>query len=545
MFKLRYYQTEAIDATYQYFRTHPVGNPIIVLPTGAGKSPTIAGLIHRLFSSYPDIRIVVLTHVKELVEQDASAIVRYWPEVPIGIWSAGVGLKQKAQVTVAGIQSIHTHPALFSPVDIVLIDECQLLPESGETMYRRFLEALKRYNPAMKVIGFTATPYRLKSGLLIEGKNRLFTDIAYSINVADLIAQGYLARLVSKAGQVRADLSNLHRRGGEFIPAELADRMDKVHLIRGAVEEMIAYGKDRKAWLVFCSGVAHAQHVADCLNHYGIPTGMICGDTPKRERAKLIADFKSGKLRALTNSDVLTTGFDHPQIDLIAMLRPTDSVGLYMQILGRGLRPVYAPGFDLETIEGRLDALANGSKKDCLVLDFAGNVERHGPIDLIKVKSKRAPGEDAVSVAPAKECPSCHALIYASIMTCPECGHVFPAQAKHDAVASEAALLASQRVPKVWQVTKARYTRHVKAGRSSLCVTYECGNLRTFTEYLPIESQDQWAQKLAVKWFWMRGMVAPKTVSEALEMTIPTPETITVIPDGKYNKITGYSFATA
>ncbi|MEJ7804364.1 MAG: DEAD/DEAH box helicase family protein [Telluria sp.] len=543
MIKLRYYQHEAIEALYRYFNTYASGNPIIDTPTGSGKSMILAAFIRRFLEDCPRANVIVLTHVKELIEQDAQAILRYWPEAPISFWSAGIGIKEKAQITVAGIQSIHSHPTLFSPCDVVIIDECHLMSKNSDTMYRRFIAGLLIHNPNLKVIGLSATPYRLDSGLLTEGKGRIFTDIAYSANVGDLIAEGFLSSLVSKAGMTRADLTGLHTRGGEFLPAELADRMDKVELIRGAVDEMLAYGQRRKSWLVFCSGVQHAQHVADCLNLNGIPTATIHGETPKGERAKILADFKAGRIRALTNADVLTTGFDHPGVDMIALLRPTKSVGLYVQILGRGLRVTYANGFDLETAEGRLAAIMASGKQNCLVLDFAGNVSLHGPIDCIKIKPKAAPGEDSISVAPVKECPSCNSLVHASIMLCPECGHEWEASAKHDAVASDAALLASQIEPKEYRVTGMALARHKKMGKpDSLRVTYSCGDLKTFTEYVAIESPLSYPRKLAVNWFWKRGMVAPKEVGEALFMTIPTPETITVIPDGKYHKITNATF---
>lgn len=540
---LRYYQHAAIAALYEYFRTNLTGHPIVDTPTGSGKSMILAGFIHRFLQDCPAGRVIVLSHVQELIEQDAKAILAYWPQAPVGIWSAGLGKKTRAQITVAGIQSIHTNSTLFSPVDIVIIDECHLLSSKSKTMYRAFIAGLMAHNPGLKVIGLSATPYRLDSGLLIEGKDRLFTDIAYSVNVADLIAEGFLSPLVSKQGMVKADLSGLHTRGGEWIPAELADRMDKVELIRGAVHEMMGYGQDRKSWLVFCSGVAHAQHVADYMNECGIPTAMVCGATPKALRAKILADFKAGKLRAVTNSDCLTTGFDHPGIDLIAMLRPTKSIGLYVQILGRGLRVMYAPGYDLETIDGRLAAIAAGPKQNCLVLDFAGNVELHGPIDCIKVKSKRAPGEDSISVAPVKECPSCHSLIHASIMQCPECGHEWPAAAKHDATADDAPLLSAQRLPKVRNVSGATYRRHQKPNKpASLCVVYKCGDIKEVTEYVPIEDARPHVRKHAVYWFWKRGLTCPDTVAEALKMAIITPDTITTIPDGKYQKIINATF---
>jgi DNA repair protein RadD len=539
--KLRPYQSEAIEALYAYFAEKD-GNPIVDTPTGSGKSVILAGFIARALADYPATRIIVLTHVKELIEQDAAAILRFWPQAPVGIWSAGLKRREVAQVTVAGIASVHQRAGQFSPCDIVIIDECHLLSRNAGTMYRRFLYALKEYNPKLKVIGLSATPYRLDSGLLTHGDDAIFTDFAYSANVGDLIDQGYLSTLISKRGLTRANLSGLHRRAGDFIPAELAARMDKVELITGAVEEMIGYGQNRKSWLVFCSGVEHAQHVADCLNHYGIEAAMVCGDTPAIERARLLAEFKAGRLRALTNADVLTTGFDHPGVDLIAMLRPTDSVGLYVQILGRGLRPVYAPGHDLETRAGRRAAIAEGPKPNCLVLDFAGNVETHGPIDSIHINHKSKGKGDEVSIAPAKECPTCHSLLHTSVMTCPECGYEWPVLLKHGREAGSGALLASQVEPTVYNVTGARYTRHAKPGKPpTLRVEYRTG-LLTFFEFIPLEDSRSWVRKHAVKWFWRRGLPCPETVEEALAMTIPRPTTITVLPDGKYFKVVEATF---
>lgn len=520
--ELRYYQTEAINALYDFFGDNPTGNPMVVTPTGSGKSLILAGFIHRAMSDYPSTKIIVLTHVRELITQDARAILSYWPEAPIGIWSAGLGKKTRAQITIAGIQSIHNDPTLFSPCDIVLIDECHLLSKNADTMYRRFLSGLIAHNPALKVIGLTATPYRLDSGLLTDGKDRIFTDIAYTADVARLIREGYLCPLVSKAGLTRADLSGLHKRGGDFIPAELADRMDQVNLIDGAVQEMLAYGEDRKSWLVFCSGVSHARNVAACLNHYGIKAGMVCGETPKAERDRLIEDFKAGRLQALTNADVLTTGFDHPGIDLIAMLRATESVGLYVQIVGRGLR----------TKKG---------KSDCLVLDFVGNVTKHGPIDAIIVKSK-ADGSGGVSVAPAKECPDCQALLHTSIMLCPECGHVWDSSLAHGIVAGDAPIIAALEPPRCLPVDEVEYSIHRKAGRPpSLKASYQCG-ISTYYEWIPIEDERSAVKKHAVKWFWARGMTCPDTTDEALELTIPAPSTITVKADGKYWRVIGQEF---
>lgn len=536
---LRPYQQASIDALYTYFRTN-TGNPLIVLPTGAGKSLTLAGFIRGAIEAYPTTRIVVLTHVKELIEQDAKAIIRYWPEAPIGIWSAGVGLKQKAQITVAGIQSVHNMPAKFGGTDLVIVDEAHLIPRKADTMYGRFLAGLRQHNPALKVIGLTATHYRMDSGLLTEGDDRIFTDVAFEAHVGELIKDGYLCPLVAKNGATKADLSAVHIRGGEFVATELQAAMDKSNLIQGALDEVAKYAHDRQHILGFCAGVEHAIHCAEAAQARGWTAGYVSGDMTSTERDRVLNDFSSGRIRFLFNAMLLTTGYDFPGIDCLVMLRPTKSTGLYVQIMGRGLRNVYAPGFDLSTTDGRLTAITNGAKPNCLVLDFAGNVERHGPIDQIKVKKKRGGGE-GVSVAPVKECPDCHELLHTSVMICPQCGHEWQRGASHGTEAADAVIVAALEKPRLYAVDRVEYSKHDKPGKpASLKATYWCGP-STFDEWVPIEDERPYVKKHAVSWFWERGAMCPPSVDAAIEMIrgnrIPAPDSITVKADGKYWRV--------
>lgn len=518
MVELRPYQTEAVQAIYTYFATKQ-GNPLIVLPTGAGKSLTLAAFVKGAIEAYPTTRIIVLTHVKELIEQDAQAIIRYWPDAPIGIWSAGVGQKTKEQITVAGIQSIHGLPAKFAGTDLVIIDEAHLVSKKADTMYGRFLAGLRKHNPALKVIGLTATHYRMDSGLLTEGDERIFTDVAYEAGVGDLIKQGYLCPLVAKNGATKADLSTVHTRGGEFVANELQAAMDKSDLIQGALDEVAKYAHDRQHILGFCAGVEHAAHCAEAARHRGWTADYVSGDMGATERDHKIESFKSGRLRFLFNAMLLTTGFDYPSIDCIVMLRPTKSTGLYVQIMGRGLRK-------------------DGKKENTLVLDFAGNVERHGPIDQIKVKRKGPKGE-SVSVAPVKECPSCHELLATGVRICPACGHEFPQGEAHGTEAADAVIVAALEKPRVYTVDRVEYQKHEKAGKApSLKVTYWSG-ISTFDEWVPVADERSFIKKHAVQWFWARGCMCPDTVDEALLMVdrIPAPDTITVKRDGKYWRV--------
>ena len=231
----------------------------------------------------------------------------------------------------------------------------------------------------MRVAGFSATPFRLDTGRLDEGEGKIFDDVVFDYGLGQGIRDGWLSPLTSKAAKVEINVNNVDRRGGEFIAGELERAADDDATVSAACDEIMARGGDRRSWLVFCCGVAHAHHVGQALRARGVSCRVVTGETPSAERADSIAMFKAGIIRCLVNVNVLTTGFDAPRIDLLAMLRPTLSTGLYVQMVGRGTRKA----------EG---------KTNCLILDFAGNVRRHGPVDSVDIKlgdSNRA------AVAPA------------------------------------------------------------------------------------------------------------------------------------------------
>lgn len=327
--ELRPYQREAVDAIYSYFSAND-GNPLIVMPTGTGKSVVLATFLREAVEGWADTRVLVLTHVRELIQQDYAALIRLWPTAPAGIYSAGLNKRDiDAQILFAGIQSIYKRAYGVQRCDLVLIDEAHLLSESESGMYRQFLRDLRQINPMLKVIGLTATPYRMKTGLLHEGEGRLFTDVAYEVPILQMIEQGYLAPVVPKQTDTQLDVSGVGTRGGEFIAGELERAVDLDPINQSAVAEIVRHGADRGSWLIFCAGVQHATHIRDAIRSHGISCETVTGDTPTPERDRILAAFKSGQLRAVTNMGVLTTGFDAPGIDLIAMLRPTKSVGLY------------------------------------------------------------------------------------------------------------------------------------------------------------------------------------------------------------------------
>jgi len=404
MISLRPYQRRAIDQLYDWFRAGNEGNPCLVLPTGAGKSVIIAGLCRDALQQWPETRVLMLTHVKELIEQNAAKMRAVWYNAPMGIYSASIGKRQIGEpITFAGIQSVAKKAAMLGHVDLCIIDEAHLISHKDEGGYRSLIRDLTAINPRLRVIGLTATPWRLGHGYITDG-DALFDDLIEPIGIEELLSLGHLAPLRSKHTDLTLSTAGVHKRGGEYIESELAQAVDTDQNNRAVAAEIVARADGRASWLVFCAGVNHAQHMRDCLLALGVKAACVTGATPKGERARILADFKAKRITALTNANVLTTGFDAPDTDLIAFLRPTMSPVLYAQMAGRGLRP-------------------KSHTDHCLVLDFAGNVATHGPIVNIRPPVKKGDGDGE---APVKVCPECAELIHPSIRICPACGYEFP-----------------------------------------------------------------------------------------------------------------------
>ena len=545
--KLRPYQREAIDATYDYFRTGQ-DSPLIVTPTGSGKSVILAMLIREVCDQWGDTQIIVLTHVKELVQQDANKVAQAWPLAPLGIYSAGLKRRQLCQVTVASIQSVYNKPHFHGRFELIIVDEAHLIPHSSEGMYRKFIDASRAANPNTQVIGLTATPYRTRTGLLHKGEGALFGGIAYEANVADLIADGYLCRLTATHG-AHVDLAGIKTTGGDFNLGQLGERMSALDLVEEHADKIVQAFSDRLHWLGFCVTVEHAKVMSAAINRRGVAADFVHGAMGHAERDEKIRAFKAGETRCLFNMGILTTGFDFPAIDAIACLRPTQSPGLYVQIMGRGLRPVYAEGFDLDEREGRLAAIAASPKQNCLVLDFGGNVMRHGFID--KVEPPRR-GVGGTREAPVKPCPKCGT--YVPIMTkfCKgiladgaECGHEFQiSERESESVAHAGAMLSTEVPPIEIDVDKVFYSKHVgRSGVPTLRVDYYLG-LQRVSEYICVEHAG-FARVKAGRW-WSRRMPRPlpDTVDEALEHAdyLAQPRKLLVSFAAKYPEIMQYTF---
>lgn len=518
---LRWFQQEAIDSIFHYYNVEgKKGNPVIALPTGTGKTYVSTGFFKQVLQQWPNQRFILSTHVKELIAQQADKMGKIWPLAPFGVYSAGLKSRDFSQpIIFGGIASMYDRPELFGHRDIMFIDEAHLLNPSADTMYMDFIAGLRKTNPLMKVVGMTATDFRPGMGRITDGG--LFTDVTYNMTTREgfqrLTAEGFLARLVPRPTETVLDVTGVASSTStdDYNINQLQKAVDKQAVTYAALVETLKHGYNCKSWLVFAAGVEHAEHIAEMLNGFGIPTGVV--HSKRKDRDETIKRFKRGELRCLVNNNVLTTGFDYPPIDLIVMLRPTKSASLWVQMLGRGTRPWGGGWLD---IGGGEQVHLPHIKHNCLVLDFARNTLRLGPIDdpVIPKKKGEAPGD-----APVKICDGCGNYNHASARFCEFCGEEFIFVTKIFEQASDAPLMGGED-PKVdvYEVDHVQYYRHQSKYKPlpSLKVVYICkGNINTFSEFVNLEHAGT-ARHYAHQWWHTRiGTEPPATIAAALTET--------------------------
>lgn len=359
MYKLRPYQEEAVAATLDYFRKQRDPG-LLVLPTGAGKSLVIAELA-RIAKG----RVLVLAHVKELVEQNHAKYASYGLEA--GIYSAGLDRKDSAEKVIFGsIQSVaRAHPQFFSQAafSLLIIDECHRVSLEDDSQYAQVIKQLQAHNPKICILGLTATPYRLgfgwiyqynHRGIMRTSESRFFKKCIFDLSLRSMIRAGYLTPPIKIDSPVAGhDFSRLKARwGSSFSMNEVESLLkDQGRITPGIVSNIVETASDRRGVMIFTASVRHAEEIMSYLPRE--LSAIVVGDTPTPERDRIIESFKQRQIKFLVNVSVLTTGFDAPHVDLIALLRPTESVSLYQQIIGRGLR-------------------LSPDKVDCLVLDYTG-----------------------------------------------------------------------------------------------------------------------------------------------------------------------------
>ena len=557
----RDYQIAAADALWRHVHSRPKDNPIIVIPTGAGKSLLLAMFIWQMVSTYPRVRIIVATHVKELVENNYNTLLKVFPMAPAGVFSAGLKRRDvHAQVTFVGIASVAKRPQSFGHIDFMLVDEAHLISDKDNSAYGNFIAGLRLVNPNLVVVGFTATAFRSGLGSLTDGK--IFDTVAFDMSDGEafvwLVNNGYLIRPVPRFPGFALNADNVKIVGGEFDAQDAADQLLSQGIIERAVDKTIAVAnaEGRRAWLVFNQSIEHAELVADMLTTKGYPTEAV--HSKRSDGDDVLERFKRGELRAVCNMGRLTTGYDYAGIDLICMLRLTRSPGLHVQMIGRGTRPDFAAGFDIRTVDGRLAAIQASHKQSTTVLDFTGNTERLGPINYPNLPKKKGKGGGD---APTRLCPECDTYNHISKRNCEECGYEFPVKEKILAKPSEAKLVESRGMAKIdlnlqpppkeieiMDVSLISFSRNLgKKGKpDTLRVDYS-SNTRRVSSFVSFDAVPKsFAYTHAVRW-WLKhepNKPAPTSVEEALEAskTMRRPKFIKITISDQPPDVVAYDF---
>lgn len=533
----RYYQTEAIDSLYAYFESHD-GNPLIGLPCGTGKSYVIAAFIRSAMDRWPDQRILCLTHVKTLIRQNYEELVDLWPMAPCGVCSAGLNKFDTAlPIIFGGVQSVVNRIDRLGYRDLLVIDEAHLLSPKAETSYQKVIAGLKAINPWLKVIGLSATCWRLGQGRLTDGG--LFTDICYDLTDLHgfnrMLAEGWLVppiaptRMQDGRQMTQIDLSGVHIQGYGYNEKELDAASNQEKLNLACCREMHELAADRKSWLIFCASIDHAENINAILQGVGIDSEVVHSKRGNEHNEKTIDKWKQGKLRCIVNKDMLTTGVNNPRCDFIGCLRGLVSSCLWVQMLGRITRPY-----------------PEGNKENGLVADFAGNTRRLGPIN--DPVLPRKPGKAVAGSMPVRICDACGVYNHASARICIACGAEFPWNSKLGPEASEARLVKSTTPELVtYDVHHVVYHPHNKQGSpESMRVSYHVGNqgIQKFDEWVCFQHRG-FASKKAREW-WRSRMAGdpPETTQEALERSLGLmePRRVTVDLNKKYPEVQGVEF---
>jgi DNA repair protein RadD len=524
-FEDRWYQTESKDSLLKDIKQY---NPLIAVPTGAGKTIIMGRFISDFLKSHPTYNILIISNTKEILKQNYKTISNFFPEINIGLYSSGLKSKTINKITIAGIQSIYKKNKLFSHFDVCIIDECHTVPFEKKSMYRQFIDKVN----IPKYVGMSATIFRQKIGYIHEGKNRVFNKLSYDLTSLDsfnkLIDDKYLCNLLSKNANLKLQTDDIKIVNGDYNQKELAKKNNRTEITKIAIKETLEIGKDKyKSWLIFAINIDHANNITTELKNQGINAIALHSKTKNND--DIIKLFKEGFYQALVSVGMITTGFDAPNIDLIVLLRPTKSPVLHVQMIGRGLR-------------------INKNKEHCLILDFSGNIQRLGPINNVIIpttKKNKKKGE-----APVKECPICHFLHPTMIKICPICNYKFKFKEKLNTTAASVDVIQKtkqiEQIRKWCKVLSVDYYWHKKKDKpNSIRVVYNIG-LQTIQEFVCLDHEG-YARMVAKNWTrarWWSPSPCPKTTLDLYKnlVKLATPKKILVNFTKKYPKIENISF---
>jgi DNA repair protein RadD len=517
--------------------------------TGAGKTILFSRLIQTLIESY-DMRVAVIAHREILVRQAHDKLLKVWPEgrESVGIACASVSSKAELDrpVLIASPQTlVNRLESMREPIHFLIVDECHRMPPPDvESQYALLLRKMEQVYPELRVLGVTATPYRLGHGFIYGDRAKRenwWTKLHCQVSIHNLQVGGFLVPYRAKqAEDITADLQGVKLSGGDFNLLDLEGVMTKEIHISSAVKAVQEHGQDRRAVVVFCATILHAETVAKAFTAAGFSAGCVHSKMDPDSRRANLAAFDSGRLHVVCNVGVLTEGWDSTGVDCIVLCRPTKSPALYVQMIGRGLRP-------------------HEGKTDCLILDLSGNCMLHGdPNDPVV----NVPGEPKDMPPPTKACPECQELVHISLMECPACGYLWPkpevveAKPKHlvDVDFVKPAGPAGGRYPvRGWSMEE--YVSRAGNRMAKLSIKLDSGGIIPLhvNHFLDFDGEaSEYGQRKAWEW-WNRRIpenfhdqLETPSVEEAIayasenrdEFYFPTH--VTVVPDGKYLKIASW-----
>jgi DNA repair protein RadD len=531
----REYQDEVFEAVFDHLFNHE-GNGVVAAPGGVGKSHIMNRIIKHLVTKWPGTRVLSLVHDAKVIQQNHGSMLKFWKTAPIGIYSAGLKRKDTLHpIIYAGIQSVAKRISKLGTFNVIFVDECDLLSPKEETLYQKLIAECVKMNPRVRVLGFTATPYRMGTGCLtnLDTWDRIIIDLTETERFNWFVENGFLSPLVTKKSAVEIDVTDIRMKGGEFDEKDMQEAADTEELNRAVVEECIRYGSDRNHWLVFASGVKHGHKLAKLFNSKGIPTIMLSGEDSMDVREKGEIEFRAGAYRCLINVGLYGRGWDFPSLDMLAWARATQSVALWVQGCVRLTR--------------RAEGKDNG-----LVLDFAGNTRRLGPVNDPVVPAPRRKGDAVKGEAPVKECPECHSYLHTRTMVCPDCGYVFPPPSTIKKTAADDEIMVcktkdSSPEIKEFRVLGIRYKPTVsKSGKYYLRITYSTGTA-SFHEAKWFDHVTGGSKRNLEKWWTHRNglLPIPESVDEAADRAaneLTTPVIIRVDLNTKYKEVVGSDF---
>ena len=408
MFELRDYQQDALSGIWRYWREDEGTAPLVVVPTGGGKSVIIAEMIRLIRRKNDKVRILMVSHVKELVVQNLERMRQNAPDLSssIGIMTGPYTENRRAPILCGTIQTVINRKEQFedTPFDLMIVDEAHLIPTRDSSQYRTLIAYLRSINPNMRLIGFTATPFRLDSGYLHQGADAMFDGVAADVPIKTLIDDGRLVTPRTTWNAESMDVTKLKTQAGEYT-AESQDEAIRPVIGKMALDALKQGSRtERDRWLWFFPSVESAQIACDWLEINNQKAVCIHGGLPAIERDDLMRQFSEGEVQHCTNVNIMTTGIDIPAINHIVLARATKSTVLYIQMCGRGLRP-----YD--------------GKDRCVILDYGKNAQTHGTLDRPRIHEKGKPKDREPA---ARQCKACGCYMESDAAHCPECGYIPP-----------------------------------------------------------------------------------------------------------------------